>query len=398
MNIGTIQKSCNWGRISATNERSGHVYSGGITGCHYGGAIENCYNTAFISSESSRDFDAIEGGIAGNVESNTSSKCCYSTHTAVFGKLNQASGSFYCYSGFTSEELLQESNFSGFDFENIWVIDKAYNRPAIRSNRLLTVMRPTYTMPSILTAYYSQTLKDIPIDNALGNTEGTWMWMDSSTLVGEVCDARTFKAIFIPDDKELYAIIENIDVVITVKPKTISEPIINIYPSQYEYHGDPIIPTEVNVLDGVTLVPNSEYILEVYNNTTPGVATVVIKDKPGGNYTVTGNATFLIKGFTVPTKVQSVSLNWISEDTVGITICYDGTYLPYWNVFAAIYNANGQMVSVGYTKIEENDNFETSLSFTLTVPERGDSILYAKVFTTGDMFIPVFFNTSIPIY
>ena len=50
----------------------------------------------------------------------------------------------------------------------------------------------------------------------------------------------------------------------------------------------------VTVKDGSTTIPTSEYTVGYSNNKNVGIATVIITDKAGGNYTVSGTTTFVI--------------------------------------------------------------------------------------------------------
>jgi hypothetical protein len=75
--------------------------------------------------------------------------------------------------------------------------------------------------------------------------------------------------------------------------KTVSNPTITLEKTYYFYDGTAKTPT-VTVKDGETVIPASEYTVGYSNNTNVGTATVTITDKDGGNYTVSGSATFEI--------------------------------------------------------------------------------------------------------
>lgn len=75
--------------------------------------------------------------------------------------------------------------------------------------------------------------------------------------------------------------------------KTVSNPTITLEKTYYFYDGTAKTPT-VTVMDGSTVIPASEYTVGYSNNTNVGTATVTITDKDGGNYTVSGSATFEI--------------------------------------------------------------------------------------------------------
>lgn len=81
---------------------------------------------------------------------------------------------------------------------------------------------------------------------------------------------------------------------ITVSPKELTSPAIELAGgSSFEFTGNAITPA-VTVRDGDTLIPADEYSVSYSNNTQVGTATVTITDNEGGNYTVSGSATFEI--------------------------------------------------------------------------------------------------------
>lgn len=80
---------------------------------------------------------------------------------------------------------------------------------------------------------------------------------------------------------------------VTIAPKSVTSPNITLSQTSYNYDGTAKQPT-VTVKDGTTEIPASEYTVSYKNNTAIGTATVTITDKTGGNYTVSGSATFTI--------------------------------------------------------------------------------------------------------
>ena len=79
----------------------------------------------------------------------------------------------------------------------------------------------------------------------------------------------------------------------SITAKIVSSPTITLEKTYYFYDGTAKTPT-VTVKDGETVIPASEYTVGYSNNTNVGTATVTITDKDGGNYTVSGSATFEI--------------------------------------------------------------------------------------------------------
>ncbi len=78
-----------------------------------------------------------------------------------------------------------------------------------------------------------------------------------------------------------------------INPKVVSAAV-EVTPNSYTYTGEPVIPNSVMVCDGDNVIPASEYNVAYRDNTNSGTATVIVTDKEGGNYTVSGNGSFVI--------------------------------------------------------------------------------------------------------
>ncbi len=100
----------------------------------------------------------------------------------------------------------------------------------------------------------------------------------------------TFKATGI-DNSNYKLPDEAISPVYTILPKTITA-IVTVAES-VDYDGTEKTP-EVKVYDGDTLIPDTEYEVVYSNNIEAGTAAATVIDKDGGNYVVTGNASFEI--------------------------------------------------------------------------------------------------------
>ena len=100
---------------------------------------------------------------------------------------------------------------------------------------------------------------------------------------------------------------------VTIAPKTVTAAV-SVEPTSYTYTGEAIEPTTVTVKDGTTVIPASEYTVAYTDNINVGTATVTVSDRAGGNYVVSGTATFTItkaalSGVTVSLK------GWTYGDT-----------------------------------------------------------------------------------
>lgn len=78
----------------------------------------------------------------------------------------------------------------------------------------------------------------------------------------------------------------------TIAPKTVTATVM-VGGGSLTYTGDPLKP-DVIVKDGDTVISPEEYDVSYKDNVNAGTATVTIKNKAGGNYTVSGSATFEI--------------------------------------------------------------------------------------------------------
>ncbi len=100
---------------------------------------------------------------------------------------------------------------------------------------------------------------------------------------------------------------------VTIAPKTVTAAV-SVEPTSYTYTGEAIVPTTVTVKDGTTVIPASEYTVVYTDNINVGTATVTVSDRAGGNYVVSGTATFTITKAAL--SGVSVSLGgWTYGDT-----------------------------------------------------------------------------------
>ena len=81
-------------------------------------------------------------------------------------------------------------------------------------------------------------------------------------------------------------------ITVTVAPKTVTATV-TVSGDSLTYTGDPLKPGVI-VKDGDTVISPEEYDVSYKDNVNAGTATVTIKNKAGGNYTVSGSTTFEI--------------------------------------------------------------------------------------------------------
>ena len=78
----------------------------------------------------------------------------------------------------------------------------------------------------------------------------------------------------------------------TIAPKTVTATV-TVSGGSLTYTGDPLKPNVI-VKDGDTVISPEEYDVSYRDNVNAGTATVAVRNKAGGNYTVSGSATFEI--------------------------------------------------------------------------------------------------------
>ncbi len=90
---------------------------------------------------------------------------------------------------------------------------------------------------------------------------------------------------------------------VTIAPKAVTNPTIELSPESFEYDGTAKKP-DVVVKDNSTVIPSGEYTVSYSNNINVGTDTakVTITDVLGGNYTVNGSTTFTITAAAVSLK------------------------------------------------------------------------------------------------
>ena len=277
-NWGTRIESCiNQGNISLEHNTKYYVHAGGITGINYG-PISNCINigdvdnvndgTAFIGgvvgsncSEIINCYNAGDvkgadnvGGIAG--ENNNKIENCYnigyvkgyvpeSKVGGIVGKNdntdtdNVITGCYYLFGtadagifeeqdqegvtkALTVADFAQQSNFSGWDFENIWEMNTVFGRPCLKNcleeqfygdgtednpylitnARMLEALRNSVNNGENYSGKYFKLTEDIDLSLVCGadvdGTERSWtpIGMRNNTTFDESADDKPFSGIF----------------------------------------------------------------------------------------------------------------------------------------------------------------------------------------------------------
>ncbi|NLW69671.1 MAG: hypothetical protein GX061_01090, partial [Eubacteriaceae bacterium] len=243
-----ISRCYNAGAITAMN--SGDTfYMGGITGVSFGGSITDCFNTGSIT-EGDLTVNCYMGSIAGQLTDATAANC-YNT-APVNGKnsisskahilIGRTTGSTQvnnCYSlrepfsyitdeqTLTREQMLINSNFIGFDFDNVWTMEgnPTYSLPELADNPLRGnhITQIEITSPSERIDTSSQPLRLSATVTPQNADNKTLSW----GIVGGNNRATLDKTgLFTPlkaGEVEVYAIADDTNVIYATKTVTIHE-------------------------------------------------------------------------------------------------------------------------------------------------------------------------------
>ena len=163
-----------------------------------------------------------------------------------------------------------------------------------------------------------------------------------STAIPKGTDAKTYTVYYRVKGDANHSDIAPATLTVAISPKTVSSPTITLSETSYVYDGKEKKPT-VTVMDGNTTIPTSEYTVSYSNNVNVGTATVTITDKDGGNYIVSGTASF---------EIEEAAINVIAPAAVS----------------GLVYNGNDQgLITPGYTSVGkmlyslDNYNYHTYL-------------------------------------
>ncbi len=118
-----------------------------------------------------------------------------------------------------------------------------------------------------------------------------------------------------------------------INPKEVSSPTIELSATSFTYNGSAQKPTVTSVKDGETTIDPSEYTVSMTTDVTnAGPKTVTISDNEGGNYTVSGSATFVINPKQVSTPTITLSATEFtyngSAQTPTVTVKDGSTVIP----------------------------------------------------------------------
>lgn len=158
-----------------------------------------------------------------------------------------------------------------------------------------------------------------------------------------------------------------------ITEKNVQNPNIELTPSSFTYSGSPCVPTVV-VKDGDTVVPASEYTVEITNNVNAGTATVTITDKVGGDYNVAGTTTFQIAKanptYTAPTGKTGLEYTGEAQALLNAGSTEHGTIkysLDGENWYTDIPTGTAAQIYTVYWKLDGDTNHSDVVSTSISV-------------------------------
>ena len=190
-------------------------------------------------------------------------------------------------------------------------------------NFSIIAQAPTVTPPTPISGLtYNTNMQNLVlVGTAVGGTmEYSLDGTNYSIAIPQGQDAKQYAVYYRVKGDGNHTDRESVLIYVTISPKTVSAPAINLDPASFTYDGTEKKPA-VTVKDGNTVIPASEYAVDYSNNVNVGTGSVVISDNTGGNYIVSGSTTFAIlaagSGITPP--LAKTDLVYNSEAQVLVT-------------------------------------------------------------------------------
>lgn len=140
-------------------EVSGDKYNGGLVGFNSSSTMLNCYATGRVSG-----FE-YTGGLVGSNSLSTITNGFYNTEIS-----GQSTGIGYdnnsqVVTGLSTEQMKQQSSFSGFNFDTVWNITNGETFPRQQAVYNVPVVLNDISMSTTIDVLYTDTIHIVPMDN-----------------------------------------------------------------------------------------------------------------------------------------------------------------------------------------------------------------------------------------
>ena len=175
----------------------------------------------------------------------------------------------------------------------VTITDKEGGNYSVSGSATFVITAKTVSTPSVTLSETSFVYDGSEKQPTVTVKDGETVIPETEYTVGYSDNTAAGTATVTITDKEggNYSVSGSATFVITAK--TVSTPSVTLSETSFVYDGSEKQPT-VTVKDGETVIPETEYTVGYSDNTAAGTATVTITDKEGGNYSVSGSATFVI--------------------------------------------------------------------------------------------------------
>ena len=175
----------------------------------------------------------------------------------------------------------------------VTITDKEGGNYSVSGSATFVITARTVTTPSVTLSETSFVYDGSAKEPTVTVKDGETVIPETEYTVGYSDNTAAGTATVTITDKEggNYSVSGSATFVITAK--TVSTPSVTLSETDYSYDGSAKEPA-VTVKDGETVIPETEYTVGYSDNTAVGIATVTITDKEGGNYSVSGSASFVI--------------------------------------------------------------------------------------------------------
>ena len=175
----------------------------------------------------------------------------------------------------------------------VTITDKEGGNYSVSGSATFVITAKTVSTPSVTLSETSFVYDGSAKEPTVTVKDGETVIPETEYTVGYSDNTAVGTATVTITDKEggNYSVSGSATFVITAK--TVSTPSVTLSETNFVYDGSEKQPT-VTVKDGETVIPETEYTVGYSDNTAVGTATVTITDKEGGNYSVSGSASFVI--------------------------------------------------------------------------------------------------------
>jgi len=253
------------------------------------------------------------------------------------------------------------------------------------------------TFPEVKTGLvYNRTTQELVTPgSAVGGTmEYSLNNKKYSTKIPTGTDAKQYTVYFRVVGDDNHVSMEPMSLIATINSKALTDPTIELNPSQFAYDGKEKKP-KVTVKDGEDVVPASEYTVSYSDNIAIGTATVTITDNSGGNYIVSAMTTFQIydpnTGFVAPVAISGLVYNGKAQELVVPGVAVNGVMKYSLNNkdFSTVIptGTDAGSYKVYYKVVNESSGVDTNSGF-LTVSISEKSVVLSVTLTGAPESVP----------